>query len=112
MIVNMIYASTFDNLVDLSIDYLSPFSSEKLVIKRVLDVINMFEKAVSENPKSVHISPHLSSLGMTNYREFTAQGFRILYRFEEASNTIYVVVFCPQKQDLAQILVDYCLFYK
>ena len=112
MTVNITYAATFSNLVDLSIDYLANFSSEKPVIARILDVIDRFENTVSENPESVHLSPHLSSLGLMNYREFIASGFRILYRFEDHSNTIKVVVFCCQKQDLPQILFDYCLLYK
>ncbi len=112
MAVNIVYASTFENLLTLSIEYLTPYSSEKLVIERILAVVDTFEKTVAENPESFHISPHLTSLGIANYREFTTKGFRILYRFDNHTNTITVLVFCSQKQDMSQILVDYCLIYK
>ncbi|GAA0856864.1 type II toxin-antitoxin system RelE/ParE family toxin [Aliiglaciecola litoralis] len=106
------YAATFYNLINLSVDYLTRFSTEKQVIENIIDAIERFEKMVSDNPKSAPISPYLSSLGMMNYREFTANDFRILYRVEDEPYSIKVVFFCSQKQDLTRLLVDYCLLYK
>lgn len=108
----VVYSLTFDKLVDLCIEHLAPFSSEKQVIQRILDTIERLEKVVGDNPQSMHVSPHLASLGVRQYREFTANGFRILYRYDSDQNKVLAVVFCSQKQDLAALLVDYCLIHK
>lgn len=111
MKTEVIYTQTFEKLLELCIQYLAPFSSEELVIERVLETIVRFENTVHAGEHALPISPHLLSLGVSTFREFTANGFRILYRQDKRENRIVVVLFCSQKQDISALLVDYCLHY-
>lgn len=106
------YTKTFEQLVELCVQHLAPFTLEEEVLERVFRAIERFEFTLAAGSEAAPVSPYLSTLGVFNYREFNVDGFRILYRHDRAADAIIVVLFCSQKQDLITLLVDYCLIYK
>jgi len=112
--VRIEYTETFYNLLNDLIAHLSPYSSEEQVIIRIENFIERFENLVSFNSAALPISQPLLELGVRTFREFTADNFRLLYRIKEEENTIRIIgdVIISQKQDIQQLLINYCLLHK
>lgn len=110
MKIEVVYTQTFERLLDYLISYLSDFSDEVSVIERVEEVIERFESIISVDPFAVSVSTSLLELGITDFREFHANNFRILYRIKD--ERVVVDLIAQQKQDLEQLLVHYCLLLK
>lgn len=112
--VRIEYTETFYNLLNDLIDHLSPYSSEEQVIIRIEDFIDRFENLVSFNSAASPVSQPLLELGVVTFREFTADNFRLLYRIKEEENSLRIIgdVIISQKQNIQQLLINYCLLYK
>ncbi|MGL1958940.1 MAG: type II toxin-antitoxin system RelE/ParE family toxin [Colwellia sp.] len=112
--VRIEYTETFNNLLNDLIDHLSPYSSEEQVIIRIEDFIERFEDLISFTSTAAPISQPLLELGVRTFREFTADGFRLLYRIKEEANSVRVIgdIIISQKQDIQQLLINYCLLHK
>ena len=112
--VRIEYTETFNNLLNDLIDHLSSYSSEEQVIIRVEDFIERFESLVSFTATAAPTSQPLLELGVRTFREFTADDFRLLYRIKEEENSVRVIadVIISQKQDIQQLLINYCLLHK
>lgn len=112
--VRIEYTETFNNLLNDLIDHLSPYSSEEQIIIRVENFIERFESLVSFTSTAAPISQPLLELGVRTFREFTADDFRLLYRIKEEENSLRIIgdVIISQKQDIQQLLINYCLLHK
>lgn len=108
------YTYTFENILNDLINHLSQFSTEELVILRIEKFIERFEKLVIFTPTANPISHSLLDLGVVQFREFSADEFRLLYRVLDDGNNVRVIgdLITSQKQDLQQLLVNYCLLHK
>lgn len=107
------YTETFEILLDQLIGYLADYSSEVVVIEKIEQLIERFEKVVTLDPEAVSVSPSLLELGIVTFREFHAGIFRIIYRLHPTKEqTIVVDLIALQKQDLEALLVQYCLLYR
>ncbi len=112
--VRIQYTETFNNLLNDLIDHLSPYSSEEQVIIRIESFIERFESLVSFTSTAAPISQSLIELGVRTFREFIADDFRLLYRIKEEGNSVSIIgdVIISQKQDIQQLLINYCLLHK
>ena len=108
------YSQTFENLLNDLINYLSQFSDEEQVIIRIETCIERFEKLASYTPEAAPISHSLLELGVTQFREFTLDDFRLVYRVINDDDATRVIgdLIVSQKQDLQQLLINYCLLHK
>jgi len=108
------YTETFDNIANDLISYLSSYTDELSSIKRVEQFVDRFESRVSTAPSSCQVSPPLLDLGITTFREYNADGLRLLYRVLETEDGILVQadLILIQCQDIQKKLVDYCLLHK
>lgn len=112
--LNIEYTETFDNTVDNLINHLASYSNEYLVIEKIENLIEDFEKRITTAPLSCPISPYLLELGTTSFREYNHNGFRLLYRVIEDEDSLKIQgdVLLSQKQSIEQVLIEYCLIYK
>ena len=112
--VRIEYTETFNNLLNDLIDHLSPYSSEEQVIIRIEGFIERFESLVSFTSTDAPTSQPLLEFGVRTFREFTADDFRLLYRIKEEKNNVRIIgdVIISQKQDIQQLLINYCLLHK
>tara|TARA_R110001592_G_scaffold81338_6_gene241486 strand:+ start:1494 stop:1796 length:303 start_codon:yes stop_codon:yes gene_type:complete len=96
------------------IDHLSPYSSEEQGVICIEDFIKRFESLVSFTSTAAPISQSLLDLGVRTFREFTANDFRLLYQIKKEENSIKIIgdVIISQKQDIQQLLINYCLLHK
>lgn len=115
--VKIVYTEAFDQIVENLINYLSSFSDQLSVIERLEKLTDAFESRVN-SPTTVHscqISPILlQELGVTAFREYNHDGFRLLYRTFETDTQIIVEAsaLLAHKQDVTRVMVDYCLVYR
>ena len=96
------------------IDHLSPYSSEEQDVICIEDFIERFESLVSFTSTAAPIFQSLLDLGVRTFREFTANDFRLLYQIKKEENSIKIIgdVIISQKQDIQQLLINYCLLHK
>jgi hypothetical protein len=99
-------------LLDNLITYLAEFSSETEVITRIENLLERFESILSVDPFAVARSPSLVELGVVDFREFHLDSFRLIFRINENNHSIIVDVISQQKQNLEQLLIQYCLLKK
>ena len=88
--IDIQYTDTFENITNDLIEYLSPYTSEQHAIERVLDLIEKFEQRVIHDPYSCQISQPLLDLGVSAFREYNCDGFRLLYRVIEINGKVVV----------------------
>lgn len=112
--VRIEYTETFFNLLNDLIAHLSPYSSEEQVIIRIESFIERFENLVNFDSTATPISQPLLALGVHTFREFTADNFRLLYRISHEENIVKITcdVIISQKQNIQQLLINYCLLHK
>lgn len=112
--VEIFYTETFRNTVYNLIDHLSLYSDELSVINRVEKLIESFESRVITSPHSCPVSQTLLSIGISQFREYHLDGFRLIYQTTELNDKIAVQadVLLSQKQSIERSLVDYCLLFK
>ncbi|MCP4260791.1 MAG: type II toxin-antitoxin system RelE/ParE family toxin [Planctomycetes bacterium] len=114
--VEIKYTETFDNIANSLIGYLASYTDEYDALLRVESIIEAFEKRVAINPLSCPVSHPLLELGVTSFREYNYNGFRLLYRVFENENeneiTIQGDAILSHSQDIQQALIDYCLIYR
>jgi hypothetical protein len=104
------YTETFNNLLNDLIDHLNPNSSEEQVIIRIA----RSESLGSFTSTTAPISQPLLELGVSTYREFTLDYFRLLYRIHKEEGIVRIIddVMISQKQDKQQLLINNCLLHK
>lgn len=76
---------------------------------RVQEVVNKAVGKLSEGLISYKICPMLLELGETRYHELIESGYRFIYRRFEDDNTVSIYAVIHERQDIEQILIDYCL---
>lgn len=108
------YTETFYNIIDNLINHLAPYSNELSVINRIESFIEKFEDRTHSEPLSCQVSMQLLDVGITNFREYNFDKFRLLYRVIETNESFIVIgdAFILQKQDIQKLLIDYCLIYR
>ena len=112
--IDIRYTETFANITNDLINYLSVYTSEHMVIDRVAQLIEKFEHRVRKNPYSCQISQPLFDQGISMFREYNYDGFRLLYRVIESDQHLVIQAdaVLSQKQDIQLALVNYCLIHK
>ena len=112
--VEIQYTETFYNIIDNLINHLASYSSELGVINRIERCIEKFEDGTLSEPFSCQISMQLLEVGITTFREYNFDDFRLLYRTIETDEKIIVIgdALILQKQDIQKSLIDYCLIYR
>ncbi|EJG0703743.1 TPA: type II toxin-antitoxin system RelE/ParE family toxin [Vibrio parahaemolyticus] len=105
----IIYTDTFGNTADERIDYLSQWTPTPQVVEKVETLIETFEQNVIYNPVMYPACYELTSLGVYHFCQFSFDGFKIIYQYDEEANKIYALVLISDRQDLQKTLVDYCI---
>lgn len=76
---------------------------------RVQEIVDKAVKKLSDGLISYKICPMLLELGETRYHELVESGYRFIYRRFEDENTVSIYAVIHERQDIEQILIDYCL---
>ncbi len=112
MSTNVVYTETFENMTDDHINYLSLWSDEDVVVERVQTLIDKFEDNIAENPEMCPPCYELTTLGVYSIRQFSFDGFKLLYEYHEHIYTATALALVRDRQDLQSMLIDFCLTHK
>lgn len=81
---------------------------ESVATERVEGLLSEIEDRLSTSPLSSPVSTLLMGIGITDYREFLINPYRVLFKVH-ANHQVSVYVVAHQRQDLEHLLIDYCL---
>ncbi|HHF2898441.1 TPA: type II toxin-antitoxin system RelE/ParE family toxin [Vibrio alginolyticus] len=106
---NVVYTETFANTAEERIDYYSQWNDVTSVVERIETLIETFEQNVERNPAIYPACYELTELGVYHFRQFSFDGFKLIYQYDDVTDTVYAMVLISDKQDLQKTLVDYCI---
>lgn len=108
------YTETFFNTVSDQVDHLSTNINNHIdgVVERIGTLINHFESNALSNPLMYAVCPELQTLGVYEIRQYSSNGFKLLYQYDEASDTVTGLVLIRDRQNLQSALVDYCIMHR
>ncbi|QLE30510.1 type II toxin-antitoxin system RelE/ParE family toxin [Vibrio parahaemolyticus] len=106
---NVVFTETFFNTVEERIEYYLQWNISTRVVERVETLIETFEQGVENNPAIYPACYELTRIGVYQFRQFSFDGFKLIYQYDEATDTVYALVLISDKQDLQKTLVDYCI---
>lgn len=95
------YTHTVKTCIDDIANYLYHVDVE---VKPVItDILEQFEKQVSQFPLGCQVCPELIKIGVAKYRECnTAGGYRVLYSVDGSTITAHAIL--SHRQDVKQLL--------
>ncbi|MFT4925430.1 MAG: plasmid stabilization system protein ParE [Phenylobacterium sp.] len=92
---------------------LTRYMTEFIGFDRSLDLaqrlLSICENKLSANPDSCPICHELELLGISDYKQLTVDKYKILYRYDETQNCVFITAFMRQKQSAQQLLIDHSL---
>ncbi|MBJ9224835.1 type II toxin-antitoxin system RelE/ParE family toxin [Citrobacter braakii] len=99
--VKIEYTHTVKTCIDDIANYLYHVDVE---VKPVItDILEQFEKQVSQFPLGCQVCPELIKIGVAKYRECnTAGGYRVLYSVDSSTITAHAIL--SHRQDVKQLL--------
>ncbi|HCU0797090.1 MULTISPECIES: type II toxin-antitoxin system RelE/ParE family toxin [Citrobacter] len=99
--VKIEYTHTVKTCIDDIANYLHHVDVE---VKPVItDILEQFEKQVSQFPLGCQVCPELIKIGVAKYRECnTAGGYRVLYSVDGSTITAHAIL--SHRQDVKQLL--------
>ncbi|EGT0643083.1 MULTISPECIES: type II toxin-antitoxin system RelE/ParE family toxin [Citrobacter] len=99
--VKIEYTHTVKTCIDDIANYLYHVDVE---VKPVItDILEQFEKQVSQFPLGCQVCPELIKIGVAKYRECnTAGGYRVLYSVDGSTITAHAIL--SHRQDVKQLL--------
>ncbi len=89
--------------------YMAAFIGDEDALSLAENLVDIAEKTLSHFPEQCPICPELDHIGVTDYRQLTADKYKILYRFDELTKTVYTTAFMRQKQSAEELLISYNL---
>ena len=89
--------------------YMAEFIGDADALSLAENLIDTAEKTLSRFPEQCPICPELNHIGVTDYRQLTADKYKILYRFDETTETVYITAFMRHKQSAEELLISYNL---
>lgn len=108
------YTQTFMNIVSDQVDHLAANINNHIdsVVGRIEALIDHFESNALSNPLMYAVCPELQMLGIYDIRQYSFDGFKLLYQYDEARDTVIGLALISDRQDLQRTLVDYCIMHR
>ena len=85
--------------------YMSEFVGDEQALALTIKLVEIAENKISRHPEQFPVCPELDLLGVTEYRQFTLEKYKIIYRFDDLSEIAYVTTFLRHKQSAQELLV-------
>lgn len=89
--------------------YMVEFVGEDAAIAVVEDLLDRLDVYISANPLGCQVCHELELIGVMDYRQFTFDKYKVLYRYDDLKDVSYVMVFMRQKQSAQELLVSCAL---
>ncbi len=85
--------------------YMKEFIGLEQAISLAEQLINVTTLKLTENPQQCPVCHELELLGVTDYKQLTIDKYKILYRYDDRLNIVYVTAFMRYKQSAQQLLI-------
>ncbi len=108
MAIVKITAIGFETLTNLS-RYMAEFIGEDKAIDLADTLIDTVEKTLSKYPKRCPTCHELELIGVTDYLQLTIDKYKILYRYDDVENIVYVNAFMRHRQSAQELLISCAL---
>lgn len=89
--------------------YMAEFIGDEGALSLAENLIDTANRILARFPEQCPICPELDHLGVTEYRQLTVDKYKILYRFDEPTKTVYITAFMRHKQSAEELLISYNL---
>lgn len=89
--------------------YMAEFIGADKALELAEKLLSTAESHLSKFPKKCPICHELDLIGVTDYRQLTIDKYKILYRYDDDSDLVYITAFLRQKQSAQELLISYTL---
>jgi plasmid stabilization system protein ParE len=89
--------------------YMAEFIGENDALSAMDDLLGKLELYLSDNPLDCQVCHELELIGVMDYRQFTFEKYKVLYRYDDIKDIAYVMAFMRQKQSAQELLVSCAL---
>lgn len=89
--------------------YMEAFIGLEQALSLAEQLINITATKLAENPQQCPVCHELELLGVTDYKQLTIDQYKIIYRYDNSANVVYVTAFMRQKQSTQQLLIAHSL---
>ncbi|NQZ07695.1 MAG: hypothetical protein HRT35_11085 [Algicola sp.] len=72
-------------------------------------LLSICESELSENPNQCPVCHELEMLGVCDYKQLTIDKYKVLYRYDQAQDRVFITAFMRHKQSANQLLIDHSL---
>lgn len=88
--------------------YMAEFiSNPESLTEQLLDIA---ASRLAKNPEVGPVCPELEYIGVFDYLQLTVDsGYKILYRYDKPTNTVFVTAFMRAKQSAEKLLIRFAL---
>jgi plasmid stabilization system protein ParE len=89
--------------------YMVAFIGEEESLRLADALIDTAVARLAENPRQCPVCHELGLIGATEYQQLTVDKYKILYRYDEPSDTSFITAFMRHRQSAQALLVSYAL---
>ena len=89
--------------------YMLEFIGANKTLALAEKLVGVVDEKLSEAPLHGPVCHELESLGVTDYRQLTVDKYKVIYRYDELTQTVYVMAFLRHKQSVQQLLIAHSL---
>jgi plasmid stabilization system protein ParE len=72
-------------------------------------LMSICESELSENPNRCPVCHELEMLGVCDYKQLTVDKYKVLFRYDETQERVFITAFMRHKQSVNQRLIDHSL---
>lgn len=89
--------------------YMTEFIGQEDALKAMDELLDKLEVSVCAYPLGCQVCHELELIGVVDYRQFTFDKYKVLYRYDDLQDVSYVMAFMRQKQSAQELLVSCAL---
>ena len=89
--------------------YMEEFIGLEQALSLADQLISITATKLAGNPQQCPVCHELELLGVTDYKQLTIDKYKIIYRYDDSSDIVYVTAFMRQKQSAQQLLIAHSL---
>ena len=98
----------FNTLYQLK-SYMSNYLSEQQVAQLMRTLVTQTTDKLTDTPQRA-VCPELSGIGIYDYLQLNLmKKYKVLYRYDNANEHLYIIAFMRQRQSAEKLLVDLAL---